>query len=120
MIRLKRAYDPPSDKDGVRILVDRLWPRGLTKEKAAIDVWMKDIAPSPELRKWYSHEDSKWDEFWKRYREELDANGGCVRKLQDKAAEGDISLIYSTRDPDHNSAAVLREYLLHATEDPIS
>jgi uncharacterized protein YeaO (DUF488 family) len=118
MIRLKRAYDPPSDKDGVRILVDRLWPRGLTKEKAAIDVWMKEVSPSPELRKWYAHEDSKWDEFQERYRKELDANSAWVRKLADMAAAGDVSLIYSTRDPDHNSAAVLRDYLLQTMEDP--
>lgn len=119
MIRLKRAYDPPAREDGVRILVDRLWPRGLTKGKATIDFWMKDIAPSPDLRKWYSHEDSKWDEFRRRYRDELDSNGELVVKLRGLAAEGNISLIYSTKDPYHNSAAVLREYLLETSEDPI-
>jgi uncharacterized protein YeaO (DUF488 family) len=120
VIRLKRAYDPPSEEDGVRILVDRLWPRGLTKAKAAIDVWMKDVAPTPELRKWYSHEDSKWEEFRKRYREELNANGDRVGELREMAAKGDISLIYSTRDPAHNSAAVLRELLVQEMEHPIS
>jgi uncharacterized protein YeaO (DUF488 family) len=117
VIRLKRAYDPPAKDEGTRILVDRLWPRGMTKEKAAIDVWMKDVAPSPELRKWYSHEDSKWDEFRKRYREELDGNGEWVGKLRDMAVKGEISLIYSTKDPDRNSATVLREYLLQAIEN---
>jgi uncharacterized protein YeaO (DUF488 family) len=111
VIRSKRAYDPPSDEDGKRILVDRLWPRGLTKEKAAIDVWMKEVAPSPELRKWYSHDVTKWEEFQEKYRKELDDNQESVRKLRDMAALEDITLIFSARDSEHNSAVTLREYL---------
>ena len=111
MIRLKRAYDPPSDEDGKRILVDRLWPRGLTKEKAAIDVWMKEVAPSHELRKWYSHDDTKWEEFQEKYRKELDDKQESVRKLRDMAAPEDITLIFSARNSEHNSAVTLREYL---------
>jgi uncharacterized protein YeaO (DUF488 family) len=108
---LKRAYDPRSDEDGKRILVDRLWPRGLTKEKAAIDIWIKEVSPSPELRKWYSHDDSKWAEFQERYRKELEINMESVRRLRDLAEMGDITLIFSARDQDHNSAVTLREYL---------
>ena len=111
VIRLKRAYDPPSEEDGKRILVDRLWPRGLTKEKAAVDVWMKEVAPSPELRKWYSHDDTKWEEFQEKYRKELDDKQESVRKLRDMAALEDITLIFSARDSEHNSAVTLREYL---------
>jgi uncharacterized protein YeaO (DUF488 family) len=118
MIGLKRVYEAPSPDDGIRILVDRLWPRGVSKAKAAVDVWLKEVAPSPELRKWFSHEYSRWDEFRERYWKELEANEPNVQKLRDMAAQGRITLIFSTRDEERNSAAVLREYLLStATSD---
>jgi uncharacterized protein YeaO (DUF488 family) len=112
MIGLKRVYEPPGPDDGTRILVDRLWPRGISKAKAAVDIWIKEIAPSPELRKWFSHEDTKWEEFRERYWKELEANPVNVQRLKDLSAKGKITLIFSTRDEERNSAAVLRDYLL--------
>ncbi len=112
-IHLKRAYDEPSPSDGARILVERLWPRGVTKERAALDLWLKQIAPSPELRKWFGHDPARWDEFQKRYWEELDANPEAVADLRQKAREGPITLIYAAKDVQHNGALALKEYLRH-------
>jgi uncharacterized protein YeaO (DUF488 family) len=110
-IRLKRAYEPPTPDDGVRILVERLWPRGLTKERAAVDFWMKDVAPSPELRKWYHHDDTKWDEFQKRYRTELRHNKDALDALREKCGDGAVTFVYAARDDQRNSARVLRDFL---------
>jgi uncharacterized protein YeaO (DUF488 family) len=110
-IRLKRAYDARSKDDGTRILVERLWPRGLTKEKAAIDLWVKDLAPSVELRKWYSHDVAKWAEFRRRYLAELDKNGDAIRDLKQKLDEGPVTFVYAAKDEEHNSALILKEYL---------
>ena len=111
MIRLKRAYDPPSKQDGRRILVERLWPRGLTKEKAAVDQWLKDIAPSPQLRKWFSHDPDKWEDFCKRYRAELDENQDPVRQLKEICSAGTVTFVFAARDTERNSAIVLKAYL---------
>ncbi|HEY3421481.1 MAG TPA: DUF488 domain-containing protein [Methanomassiliicoccales archaeon] len=116
MIGLKRVYEPSSPDDGTRVLVDRLWPRGVSKSKAAVDVWLKEVAPSPDLRKWFSHEDAKWDEFRERYWKELEANPANVQKLKDMADKGKITLIFSTRDEVRNSAAILRDFLTRSDE----
>jgi uncharacterized protein YeaO (DUF488 family) len=111
MLKLKRAYEPASPDDGERILVERLWPRGLTKAKAAIDLWLKDIAPSTELRKWFGHDPDKWKEFQKRYRKELQSRKDAVALLREKAKRGVITLVYAARDEDRNSARVLMSVL---------
>jgi uncharacterized protein YeaO (DUF488 family) len=111
VIQLKRAYEERAPADGERILVERLWPRGLTKEKAHIDLWLKDVAPSAELRKWYGHKVDKWDEFRRRYKAELAANKELVAELRRKAKQGPITLIYAARDTEHNSALVLKSVL---------
>jgi uncharacterized protein YeaO (DUF488 family) len=110
-VRVKRVYDEPSDDEGLRILVDRLWPRGLTREAARLDEWMKDVAPTPELRKWFAHDADKWDEFQRRYTAELDANPAAVRALAERARSGRVTLLYATRDPERNSASLLANYL---------
>lgn len=111
-VLLKRAYEPPSAEDGTRILVDRLWPRGVSKADAAIDGWMKDIAPSTELRKWFGHDPEKWEEFRRRYRVELVTHGEELDRLREVAKDGMLTLIYSAHDEAHNDAVVLREVLL--------
>ena len=110
-IRLKRAYEEPAERDGLRILVERLWPRGLSKERAAVDVWLKEVAPSPELRKWYGHDPAKWEEFQKRYRAELEANESAVAELRRRVREEPVTFVYAARDEERNSAAVLKEFL---------
>lgn len=110
-VRIKRAYDEPAKEDGKRILIDRLWPRGLTKERADIALWLKDIAPSTELRKWFNHEPAKWDEFKARYSDELDANDGVITKLVGELVTGKATLVYSAHDEEHNDAVALKEYL---------
>lgn len=107
MLRLKRVYEPPDRADGRRILVDRLWPRGLSKEQAAVDDWMKEIAPSAELRRWFGHDPEKWPEFQRRYRRELRARGDLVREIAALAARGRVTLVYGARDEEHNDAVVL-------------
>ena len=109
-IRIKRIYEKPRKEDGRRILVDRVWPRGVKKERAGIDLWLKEIAPSTELRKWFNHEPAKWEEFRKRYRAELRRNGTAVRALRRELEKGPVTLIYSAKDEAHNQAAVIREY----------
>jgi uncharacterized protein YeaO (DUF488 family) len=111
-LRLKRAYDPPSAADGARILVDRLWPRGIRKDVLRLDLWLKEIAPSPALRTWFAHDPARFDAFRQRYRAELAANPDAVGRLQAFIARGRVSLVYATRDPVINSAAVLRDWLL--------
>ncbi len=110
MLKTKRIYELPSSDDGERILVDRLWPRGLSKEKARIDEWMKEIAPSDELRNWYRHEDAKWDEFRNRYFSELETKKELVDRLRQKSRKKDVTLLFSTR-AEKNNAVALKEYL---------
>jgi uncharacterized protein YeaO (DUF488 family) len=111
MIQLKRVYEKPSPKDGLRILVDRLWPRGLTKERAAVNLWMKDVAPSTELRKWFNHDPAKWKEFQVRYRKELAGKKDALKSLMLKAKEQAVTLLYGARDEKHNEALVLKRIL---------
>jgi uncharacterized protein YeaO (DUF488 family) len=111
MIQLKRAYEPPDDQDHFRILVERLWPRGLSKSRAQIDLWLKEVAPSPDLRKWYSHDISKWAEFQERYTVELHHNP-AVEELRQILKEKDaVTFIYAAHDEEHNSAKVLKAFL---------
>ncbi|HEX6694176.1 MAG TPA: DUF488 family protein [Longimicrobiales bacterium] len=109
MIRLKRAYEPADAADGERLLVDRLWPRGLSREKAAVDEWLKDIAPSTELRKWFAHREERWPEFKKRYRSELRKHDEIVADIARRAARGTVTLVYGARDKEHNDAVVLAD-----------
>jgi uncharacterized protein YeaO (DUF488 family) len=111
-VTLKRAYDPAEASDGTRILVDRLWPRGVSKERAALDQWMKEIAPSTELRKWFGHDPSRWAEFCRRYSNELHHNGELLSQLRSLARKGPVTLVYSAHDEIHNDAIVLRDVIL--------
>lgn len=111
-IRLKRAYEQADPSDGVRVLVDRLWPRGVTKAKASIDEWVKDIAPSAALRQWFGHDPARWDSFRHRYRTELAGQAILLAKLRHLAKQTPITLVYSARDDLHNDAVVLRDVLL--------
>ncbi len=108
-VRIKRAYEPADSGDGYRVLVDRLWPRGLSKDKAHLDMWMKDVAPSTELRRWFGHDPARWDEFVRRYRAELAEpnQNRLVTELADRAAHGSLTLVYGARDTLHNEAVVL-------------
>ena len=110
-IRLKRAYEPPAPDDGTRVLVDRLWPRGVRKADAAIDCWLKEIAPSSELRRWFGHDPDRWEEFQRRYRAELSAHPELLDRLRALAAQGTLTLVYSAHDEDHNDAVVLHGML---------
>ncbi|HET7301229.1 MAG TPA: DUF488 domain-containing protein [Oleiagrimonas sp.] len=110
-IAIKRAYDDPASGDGARVLVDRLWPRGVSKDDAKLDDWNKDVAPSNELRKWFGHDPDKWKEFQKRFTSELDDNEDAWKPLLERARKGDLTLIYSARDEDHNNAVVIKAYL---------
>jgi uncharacterized protein YeaO (DUF488 family) len=111
MIVLKRVYEEPDKKDGYRILVDRLWPRGLTKERVAADEWLKDLGPSTELRKWFGHDPKKWDEFKKRYQMELHEKHDILHEIKKKAQKHTVTLLYGARDEVHNEAVVLKEVL---------
>jgi len=111
-IKLKRAYEPPAQTDGRRILIDRLWPRGVSKARLAIADWMKEIAPSTELRQWFGHDPARWREFRGRYAEEIRGHPEQVRELRGFAAEGPLTLVYSAHDEAHNDAVVLRAALL--------
>ena len=112
LIKIKRIYDPPSDQDGFRILVDRLWPRGISKESAQIDLWFKDIAPTDNLRKWFSHDPKKWTEFKSRYRKELNGKKDLVLRLGLLEKEKKrITLLYAAKDTENNNAILLQEYL---------
>ena len=110
-ILIKRVYEEPDADDGTRILVDRLWPRGLSKEKARVDLWLKDVAPSTNLRKWFAHDPAKWTEFQARYREELKKRKEQITLLRQEAAKGTITLLYGARDQQHNEAVVLQRLL---------
>ena len=110
-LKIKRVYEKPSGEDGFRILVDRLWPRGLTKEKASVDLWLKEIAPSTMLRKWFGHDPDKWNEFRKRYLLELDQNKEQVILLNEHLKNGTVTLLYGTKDEGHNEAIVLRDMI---------
>lgn len=111
MIKLKRVYDEPTIQDGLRILVERLWPRGVSKVKAAVGLWLKDLAPSTELRKWFAHDPEKWNEFRKRYRAELDDKGDLLVLLKHRTTEGTVTFVYAAHDEQHNSAVVLKEFV---------
>ncbi len=111
VIRLKRVYDPPAADDGMRILVDRLWPRGLSKAKAGIDIWLKAVAPSDVLRHWYQHAPEKWPEFRKRYAAELMANAEAVQELRAHCARGDVCFLYASKETEINNAVALRDYV---------
>jgi uncharacterized protein YeaO (DUF488 family) len=111
-IKLKRAYEPAAADDGARILIDRLWPRGVTKADAAIDQWVKDIAPSTALRKWFGHDPERWEEFRRRYVAEVHRNPEQLSQLRALARQGRITLVYSAHDKIHNDAVVLRDFLL--------
>ncbi len=111
-VRLKRAYEPPAGEDGTQILIDRLWPRGVSKTDAAVDQWMKEIAPSTELRKWFGHDPARWEEFRRRYTEELHQNTALLSQLRSLARQNPVTLVYSAHDEVHNDAIVLRNLLL--------
>jgi len=111
MIQLKRVYEKPSRSDGLRILVDRLWPRGLSKERAAVKLWLKEVAPSTELRKWFNHDAARWKQFQARYRKELAGKKDALKVLKQRAKEHTITLVYAARDEEHNEALVLKKLL---------
>jgi uncharacterized protein YeaO (DUF488 family) len=111
-VRLRRAYEPPSAEDGTRILVDRLWPRGVSRSAAAIDRWVKDIAPGTALRKWFGHDPERWEEFRRRYAAELRGHADQLAALRTAARAGPITLVFAARDERHNDAVVLRDVLL--------
>lgn len=112
MIQIKRVYDPPEETDGVRILVERLWPRGIKKESLQLDDWRKDAAPSAELRKWFSHDPTRWTEFQRRYRAELDEHPNAWKPILEAAKTGMVTLLFSSHDAKHNNVVALKEYLL--------
>jgi uncharacterized protein YeaO (DUF488 family) len=115
MIKVKRIYEKAEDTDGFRVLVDRLWPRGVKKEEAKLDLWLKDIAPSDELRKWFGHDPDKWDEFKRRYRGELASKEELVNKLIEDAKGKDITLLYASRETEYNNVMVLKDVLEERT-----
>ncbi|MER8498205.1 DUF488 domain-containing protein [Mesorhizobium sp. M1312] len=110
-IKVKRIYEPPSPGDGQRVLIDRVWPRGVGKEDAALTLWLKNIAPSAELRKWFGHEPTRWMEFQQRYRGELDRNSDAVGQLRAVLDNGRVTLLYAAQDELHNNAVALADYL---------
>lgn len=115
MIKIKRIYDAPTKEDGYRILIDRIWPRGLTKEKAKIDLWLKEIAPSDDLRKWFAHDPEKWEEFKNKYKEELKTRQELLHKIKQLAREkGTVTMLYSAKDEKHNNAVALNDFLKKA------
>ncbi len=110
-VRLKRAYEPPAASDGYRVLVDRLWPRGVRREEARLDEWARELAPSAELRRWFGHDPERFEEFRRRYTDELAGQEEKLRELRRRAREGALTLVYSARDVEHNDAVVLAEIL---------
>jgi uncharacterized protein YeaO (DUF488 family) len=114
MLKIKRVYDPPQPGDGKRLLVDRLWPRGLAKEKAHVDDWIKELAPSSELRSWFGHDPSKWEEFRHRYQEELKGHREQLARLHHDAERETVTLLYAAKDEEHNNAVVLKELIGNA------
>lgn len=113
MIRVKRVYDSPSPEDGTRLLVDRLWPRGIRKDAIQLSGWLRDAAPSPQLRRWFNHDPARWNEFRQRYEEELIEHPETWQPIRQAARRGNVTLLYSARDPEHNNAEALREFLAH-------
>jgi uncharacterized protein YeaO (DUF488 family) len=111
VIKIKRIYDPPSGDDGKRVLIDRLWPRGISKDEAQIDEWLKEIAPSDELRKWFGHDPGKWKEFRKRYTNELTEKKDLLGRLAEESKEETLTLLFAAKDTAHSNAAVIRELL---------
>jgi uncharacterized protein YeaO (DUF488 family) len=111
MIKLKRAYEPAVESDGIRYLVERLWPRGVKKTALRIDGWLKDVAPSTTLRQWFNHDPNNWDEFQRRYRRELDANPDALKPILVAARRGTVTLVYSSHDSLHNNAVALKKYV---------
>ena len=111
MLKIKRVYEPAESGDGRRFLVERLWPRGIKKASLKMEAWLKEAAPSPGLRTWYAHDVDKWEEFQSRYREELKAHPEAWQPLLESAAKGNVTLLYSARDEEHNSALVLKTFL---------
>ena len=111
MIKLKRAYEPASKDDGLRVLVERLWPRGVSKHKAQIDIWLKSLAPSTELRQWFGHDPARWPQFRKRYRAELKGQGDLLALLKYVTEERPVTFVYAASDEEHNSAVALKEFL---------
>lgn len=118
MLRIKRVYEAPADDDGVRVLVDRLWPRGLSKMAARLDLWLKEVAPSNELRRWFGHDPARWAEFQRRYREELKQQPEVLEQLVTLAARGRLTLLFAARDEAHNNAVVLRALLQRRVDQP--
>jgi uncharacterized protein YeaO (DUF488 family) len=110
-IDLKRAYDPPAKGDGRRILVDRVWPRGVARDELRIEAWLKDLAPSAELRKWFGHDPAKWDEFKQRYARELEQRAHTLEELLEQARAGQVTLVFGAKDVEHNNAVALKEHL---------
>jgi uncharacterized protein YeaO (DUF488 family) len=110
-IELKRAYDPPAPGDGRRVLVDRIWPRGIARDDLRIDAWLKELAPSPELRKWFGHDPEKWQEFKARYARELNKRPDALAQLLEITKSGRVTLIFGAKDTEHNNAVALKEYL---------
>lgn len=113
-IEIKRVYEPPAKTDGQRVLVDRIWPRGVAKEKAVLALWLKEIAPSTDLRKWFDHDPQRWTEFRKRFSAELDGNPDAVEELRGLLAKGKVTLVYAAHDEEHNNAVALAAYLKEA------
>lgn len=111
MIRIKRVYEPPAKADGTRLLVERLWPRGMKKESAKLDGWLREVAPSTGLRKWFSHDPAKWPEFQRRYRAELNQRPEAWQPILDAAKKGDVTLLFSSHDAEHNNVVALKAYL---------
>lgn len=114
-VMIKRIYEPPGPGDGTRVLVDRLWPRGLSKERAGVDLWLRELAPSIGLRRWFGHDPAKWEAFRTRYRAELNAHPEAVQRLADLARRGPVTLLYAARDQAHNNAAVLKACLVRCS-----
>jgi len=115
-VRIKRAYEPFAEEDGYRVLIDGLWPRGISKERLRADVWMRDLAPSAELRTWFGHDPARWAEFQKRYRKELAAKRELLDELCERAREGTLTLLFSAKDEEHNNAVVVKEVLSRRLE----
>jgi uncharacterized protein YeaO (DUF488 family) len=110
-IEVKRAYEPPARSDGYRVLVDRIWPRGITKDDLKVDAWLKDVAPSTAHRKWFGHDPKKWDEFRRRYARELEPHAAALEQLVEHARAGRVTLVFGAKDTDHNNAVALKEHL---------
>jgi uncharacterized protein YeaO (DUF488 family) len=117
-VRLKRSYEPAADSDGYRVLIDRIWPRGVSREDAHLDEWARDLAPSTELRRWFAHDPARFEEFRRRYTEELGSQEGKLRELRRRARDGTLTLVYAARDTEHNDAVVLAQILRRGRRSP--